>query len=322
MPEGTRPRFVTFIAEPVEPDHPALAVLRDLGEVRLGNPTRRYAEDELAAALRDCDAVLITSRDAVTRAIIERAPKLKVICKLGARPDHVDYQAAGERGIRVLATPGSNADSVAEHAILLAMAVLRRLGQTCAHLKAGGWRDGVPLTFELTGKTVGLIGVGLVGGKVAEKLRGFRVRLLGLDPYVSALRAAELGVELVDLEALLAAADVVSLHATLTPQTRHLIGEPQLRRMRPTAVLVNTARGALVDEAALIRALQEGWIAGAGLDVFEQEPLPASSPLAAMDHVVATPHSAAYTRETMDREMAWAVEDVRRVLLGQEPLRS
>ncbi len=314
---GADPRFVIFITEPKE--HPSLDVLRSIGEVRTGHRNRRYSETELAAELRDCDAVLVTSRDRITRAVIEAAPRLKIISKYGARPENVDLEAASEHGIRVLSTPWANPDSVAEHAILLLLAVLRRLIQVSAHVRAGGWRDTVRPSVELKGKTVGLVGLGGVGSRVAEKLGGFGVHLLAVDPYLSPDRAAPLGVKLVDLDALLSEADIITLHAMVTPETRHMIGEAQLRKMRPSAVLVNTARGALVDEAALLRALQEGWIAGAGLDVFEEEPVAADNPLLALDTLVATPHVAANTQEAIERELSWAAEDVTRVLLGGSP---
>ena len=314
---GVDHRFVIFITEPK--DHPSLELLRSIGEVRTGHRKQRYSEAELAEELRDCDAVLITSRDIVTRAVIEAAPRLKVISKYGARPENVDLEAAAEHGIQVLSAPLANPESVAEYAILLMLAALRRLIEVNAHLRAGSWRDTVRPTTELKGRTVGLVGLGGVGSRVAEKLGGFGVRLLAHDPYVPSDRAAALNVELVDLDTLLRQADVVSLHAMVTPNTRHMIGEAQLRTMRPSAILVNTARGALVDEPVLVRALQERWIAGAGLDVFEDEPVAPDNPLLSIETVVVTPHVAANTQEAIDRELNWAAEDLKRVLLGGSP---
>src|SRR5512140_2442311 len=160
MTEQAEPeqRFVILVTEPH--DHPSMDILRSIGEVRLGDPTRRYTEDSLAEALRDCDAVLITSRDTITRRVIEAAPRLKVISKSGARPEKVDLEAAAERGIRVLSTPAANPESVSEHAILLILGVQRRLCEVSAGLRAGAWRDRVKLGTELAGKTVGLVGVG------------------------------------------------------------------------------------------------------------------------------------------------------------------
>lgn len=314
----TDQRFVIFITEPH--DHPSLDILRSIGEVRLGDRGHRYTEEGLAQALRDCDAVLITSRDRITRAVIDAAPRLKVISKYGARPDKVDLEAAAERGIKVLSTPWSNPESVAEHAILLMLAVQRRLCEVVAGLRAGEWRDRVTLGTELAGKIVGVIGLGNVGGKVAEKLKGFSVRLLAHDPYADAAKAESLGVELVDLPSLLQLSDIVSLHAMVTSENYHMMGEAQFRQMKPTSILINTARGALVDEAALVKALREKWIGGAGIDVFEEEPVPSMNPLLEVASVIATPHSAAFTQEAMDRELTWAAEDVKRVLLGEDPI--
>jgi D-3-phosphoglycerate dehydrogenase / 2-oxoglutarate reductase len=319
MPEPgeTSQRFVILITEPS--DHPALDILRSLGEVRLGHPDRRYTDLELGEALRDCDAVMITSRDRITRAQMEGAPRLKVISKFGARPEKVDLEAAAERGIKVLFTPLANPESVAEHVVLLILAVQRRLCEVVGQLRAGEWRNRVSAGTELTAKTVGLVGFGNVGSRVAEKLRGFNVRLLAYDPWADTSKAAALNVELVDLDGLLRSSDVVSLHAMVTVDNHHMIGEAQLRMMRPTSILINTARGPLVDESALVHALQERWIAGAGLDVYEEEPVPSTNPLLRIDTVVATPHTAAHTREAIEREISWAADDVRRVLLGEAP---
>jgi len=317
-PTVSKLRFVTLITEPIE--HPSLDILRSVGDVRLGDPSRRYTEEALGEALRDCDAVLITSRDRITRAHIEGAPRLKVIGKYGARPEKVDMEAAAERGVHVLWTPQSNPESVAEHVVLLILAIQRRLREVAAGLRAGQWRDRVQLGTELAGRTVGLVGFGNVGTRVAAKLSGFDVRIIACDPFVDGSRAAALGVDLVELSTLLATSDVVSLHAMVTPESNHMIGEAQLRAMKPTAILINTARGALIQEDALVRALEEGWIAGAGIDVFEEEPVAATNPLLRLDCVVATPHVAAHTREAMDRELTWAAEDVKRVLLGESPI--
>jgi D-3-phosphoglycerate dehydrogenase len=175
---------------------------------------------------------------------------------------------------------------------------------------------------EFAGQTVGLVGLGNVGSSVARKLTGFNVHLLAYDPWVDPMTAAGLNIRLVDLEMLLKSSDVVSLHAMLTPDSQHMIGRAQLEMMKPTSILINTARGPLVNEEDLIRALEERRIAGAGIDVFEEEPVPPGNRLLELDNVVATPHTAAYTKEAMDRELTWAAEDVVRVLLGEPPLHS
>ena len=309
--------FIVLVTEPTE--HSSLAILRTLGEVRLGDPEKRYTEESLGEALKDCDAVLITSRDRITRAHIESSPRLKVISKFGAPPENIDLEAAADRGIKVLCTPLANPESVAEHTVLLILAVQKRLRQVSEGLRAGEWRNRMPVGVELAGKTVGLVGFGSVGSSVAKHLSGFNVRVVVYDPWADRTKGASLSVEFAELAPLLKNSDVVSLHAMVTPQSRHMIGSAQLRMMKPSSILINTARGALVDEAALVGALEKGWIAGAGIDVFEEEPVSRSNPLLHMDCVVATPHIAAHTREAMDKERTWAAEDVRRVLLGDAP---
>lgn len=312
------PKLSVFIAEPFP--EAACAVIRDIAEVRLGVADRAYTEEELSREVRDVHGLVVTSRDCVTARVIEAAPRLRVITKSGARPVNVDVEAARQRGIAVTWTPGANAVSVAEHTLALMLAAMRRLPVLTARLRGGGWRDLSILGTELQGKTIGLIGLGSVGRQVVRKLRGFDVRILAHDPFIPSPKLAELGVTPTPLETLLREADVVSIHCELTNLTRHLIGAPELERMKPTAFLVNTARGAIVDEAALDAALSARRIAGAALDVFETEPASAANRLLALDNVVATPHTAAYTAEALARETTWALEDVRAILLGRPPI--
>jgi len=311
-------QFKVLIAEGFAED--AAKVLEGFAEVKLAPPKGAFTEEDLIRELADCDAVIISSRTGVPRRVIEASPKLKVISKFGAKPDNVDFQAAAERGIRVLWTPLSNPDSVAEFTVLLMLSLLRKLARAVEVLRQGKWRNDVEHTSDIHRQTVGLIGLGNVGIRVAERLRGFQPRLIAFDPYVSPDRAMQAEVELVDFSALLAESDVVSLHATLTPEARHMIGYPQFQAMKRGAILINTARGGLVDESALVKALKEGLIAGAGLDVFEKEPPDADNALLRMDNVIATPHIAARTRDTVYRERTWAAEDVKRILSGQEPI--
>ena len=313
-------RFRVFITEPKV--HPAVAHLREIADVRQGPSDRRMDERELSGELRDAHAVLITSRDRVTGAMIQGAARLRVIAKFGARPENVDWDAARRRGVRILWAPEANSDSVAEYTVLLILAHLRRILQAVHHLRAGGWRNTFETGRELRGRTVGLIGLGNVGARVARCLGGFEVTLLGCDPAVSGERAATIGVRLAALPDLLAQSDVVSLHAMATPETRHLIDEGALRRMKRNALLVNTARGALVDEDALARALGQGWIGGACLDVFAEEPVAASHPLLGAPRTIVSPHIAAQTVEAQDREVTQTIEDVIRVLKGGEPVYS
>ena len=311
-------RFKVLIAEGFSED--AIKVLEGVAAVTLAPPKGIFTEEDLIRSLSDCDAVLISSRTGVSRRVMEASPKLKVISKFGAKPDNVDFTAAAERGIRVLWTPLSNPDSVAEFTVLLMLSLLRKLWQGVAVLRQGKWRNDTTHTSDIRGRTVGLVGLGNVGMRVVERLRGFQPKVIAYDPFIPSERAKQAGVELTDFSTLLRESDVISLHATLTPETRHLFGYKQFQAMKRTAVLINTARGGLVDEAALAQALQEGLLAGGGLDVFEVEPPAPDNPLLTMENVICTPHIAARTRDTVYRERTWAAEDVKRVLLGQEPV--
>lgn len=312
--------FRIFITEPK--DHPALSQLREIGEVRQGPSNRRMDEAELAGQMRGAHAVLFTSRDRITGPMIEEAAALRVVAKFGARPENVDWDAARRRGVRVLWAPQANSDSVAEYTVLLIFAYLRQLVPAVQHVREGGWRDTLPFGRELRGQTVGLIGLGNVGARVARCLSGFGVALLGTDPVVTSSRAAEIGVRLVSLEELLGHSDIVCLHAMVTPETRQMIDAAALRRMKPHSLLVNTARGALVDEDALAEALAARRIGGACLDVFSGEPITASHALLRAPRTIVSPHIAAHTVEAQDREVAQTIEDVVRVLTGREPLYS
>jgi phosphoglycerate dehydrogenase-like enzyme len=243
------------------------------------------------------------------------------VAKYGSKPgsDNVDLDAATAHGVVVCYTPGANADSVAEHTVVLMLALLKRLWQTSSLLRAGHWRDLSLLGQELQGRTVGIIGFGIVGRKVAHKLMGFGVHLLVCDPFVPHDDAELANAQLVDLATLMSQGDIVNVHAILNESTINLIGEKELRRCKRSAYLVNTARGAIVNEAALIKALRKGWIAGAALDVFTEEPPRADNPLLHMDNVLVTPHFASCTEDAFKRETETAMAEVRRVLGGKIP---
>ena len=311
--------FKVFIPEPEwEESH---KVLEEIAEVKIGEPSVVYTESQLIEEITDVDALIITSQHHVSRKVIEAARKLKVIVKYGSKPgiDNVDIDAATEKGIVVCYTPYANSDSVAEHTIALTLALLKKLDTMSFRLRQGKWRDKSLLGSELLGKTVGIIGLGSVGCKVAEKIRGFGVKLTAYDPYVSKETAKRVGVRLVDLETLLKESDILTIHAALTERTVHLIGEKELKLVKKSAFIINTARGAIIDEKALIKALKEGWIAGAALDVFEEEPPKPDNPLLKMDNVLVTPHFASCTYEAYQREAFMAAEEVLRVLQGMKP---
>jgi D-3-phosphoglycerate dehydrogenase / 2-oxoglutarate reductase len=272
---------------------------------------------ELLEVLPAYDAVVIRSATSIDAEVLAAAERLKVIARAGIGLDNVDVDAATAKGIIVCNAPQSNVISAAEHTVALLLALARRVPAADASLRAGQWRRGAFEGVELHGKTLGVLGLGRVGLLVAQRCSAFGMRLVAYDPFVSAERAARVGVELaVSVDAICAQADVVSVHLPKTAETVGIVGEAQLRAMKPTALLVNTSRGGIVDEAALHRALVEGWIGGAALDVFATEPV-TESPLFALDNVVVTPHLGASTAEAQDKAGTMVAEAVRLALAGE-----
>jgi phosphoglycerate dehydrogenase-like enzyme len=280
-------------------------------------PCPEEDDSGLAALLPDAEVLLHVLKP-VTAAVIEHAPKLRLIQKIGVGVNTIDLAAARASGIAVANMPGTNTPAVAETAVLLMLAALRNLAGLDRACRAGqGWAVGGGLqerVGELRGRTVGLVGAGMVPRALVPMLQGFGAQLL----YWSPREHPELGIPRGELPELLAEADIVSLHVPLVPETERLIDRGALARMKPGAILVNTARGGLVDEAALIEALTSGHLRAAGLDVFTQEPLPADSPLLALDNVVLMPHVAWLTPETLDRSLDVAVDNMRRLRDGAE----
>ena len=263
------------------------------------------------------DALIVRSQTKVTADVIEAAENLKVIARAGIGLDHVDVEGATRRGVMVVNAPQSNIVSAAEHAVALMLAQARNIPQANTALKAGRWERERYQGVELAGKTLGVVGLGRVGSMVAQRCAAFGMRVIAFDPYVPRERAKEMGVELMPtLEALLVQADFVSLHLPRTPDTEALIGERELALMKEGARLVNTSRGGIVDEAALAKAIEDGHLAGAALDVFAEEPT-TESPLFAFDHIVVTPHLGASTVEAQDKAGASIAEMVRLALMGE-----
>jgi D-3-phosphoglycerate dehydrogenase len=264
----------------------------------------------LDAELAEADALIVRSATRVTEDLLDRAPRLRVIGRAGVGVDNIDLEAATRRGILVMNTPGGNAASVAEHALALMLALARSIPQLSAALHAGRWEKSGAAGAELRGKTLGIVGLGRVGAEVAQRARGFEMRVVAHDPYLSPERAAEWGVELVPLAELFAQSDFVSLHTGLSPATERMMNKETLAHMKRGARLINTARGELVDEAALAEALRSGHLAGAGLDVFAAEP-PRDSPLLAFPNVIATPHVAGSTAEAQEEVGVQIAQQVR-----------
>ena len=275
------------------------------------------ADDSRLAALLPEAEVLLHVLKPVTAAAIALAPRLRLIQKIGVGVNTIDLDAARARGIAVANMPGTNTQAVAEAALLLMLAALRNLAGLDRACRAGlGWARGPDMQErggELRGRTVGLVGAGMVPRALAPMLRGFGAEAVYWSPHDH----PELGIPRRDLPDLLAGADIVSLHLPLVPETEQLIDHAALQRMKPGAVLVNTARGGLVDEAALVEALSAGHLRAAGLDVFAAEPVAADNPLLRLDNVVLMPHVAWLTPETLDRSLDIAVENMRRLRDGR-----
>ncbi|MDA8216367.1 MAG: C-terminal binding protein [Dehalococcoidales bacterium] len=280
-----------------------------------------WAEDEIIAAAAEMDGLLVGAAP-ITRRVMTALPRLRVVGRYGIGVDCVDVEAATELGVAVCNTPGYCAREVADHALMLLLTCNRQLLPMLQAMREGVWdRDLARGLHSLHSLTLGIVAFGDIGREVAKRARAFGLRVLAYDPFVSQAVADAHEVSMVSLEKLLAQADYVSVHAPLTKQTHHLLSEREFGLMKPTAFLLNTARGPVVDEAALVKALREGRIAGAALDVFENEPIDKQNPLLAMANVVVTPHIAGSTTESyqeVTRRLGLAVGTV---LAGGWPTR-
>jgi len=288
-----------------------LKLLADTPEIEVANCAGKPRE-ELERALAGAHALIVRSETRVTADLLTRGPNLRVIARAGTGVDNIDVHAATRRGIAVMNAPGANTVSAAEHAMGLLLAQARHIPWAAEAMRRGEWDRKRFEGTELRGKTIGIVGLGRIGGHVAMLARAFGMHVVGHDPYLSPERAAELQLKLLPLDQLLGQADVVTLHVAHTEQTHHLINGERLKLMKPTAVLVNTARGELVDEAALADAIRDKRIGGAAIDVFAVEPLPADAPLRKLERVILTPHLAASTAEAQERvsvEICGAVRD-------------
>lgn len=295
---------------------PERAVLEPLG-ARLA-PHQCRVEDETAAATAGARVVLAQFAPVTRRVLAGLAPGATVV-RYGIGVDNIDLAAARELGVRVAYVPDYCIDEVADHTVALLLGLMRKLPTLEAELRGGGW-GGIAAARPMPAlgeSTVGLLGLGRIGRAVVARLRPFGCRLLAHDPALGEADAAALGVARADRDTVLREAHAVSLHMPLTPQTRHAIGPEALALMRPGAVVVNTARGGLVDAEALAEALHAGQIGGAGLDVFEAEPLPADSPLRAAPRLILTPHMSWYSDGAITRLQTLAAEEAARALRGE-----
>ncbi len=300
--QKTNPQIVAMLAEKAE------VVQVNEGSV-----------EDLREKLKGAYAVFLGTWVKFTAELMDISPELKVISRTGVGVDNVDIAAASERGIMVLNTPTANAVSVAEHAVTLILALAKQLFFLDGSIRDDNFKARrLNLPIDVDGKTLGLIGCGGIGRLVAQKCRlGFNMKVLGYDPY---LKTAPEGIELVkDIEDIYRQSDFISIHLPLTDETRNMINAETLTKFKPGAILINTSRGGIVDEAALAAALNSGQIAGAGLDVFSQEPVPMESPLLQAKNLIMTPHSAALTQECVLRVATAAAEGIIAAVEGREP---
>jgi len=269
----------------------------------------------LKDALLDAAAIIVRSETKVTGELMAGAPKLKIVARAGIGTDNIDLEEATRRGIPVLTAPGANSNSAAEHAVALMLSLCRKIPAAAQSMAEGKWDRKQFEGTELRGKTLGILGLGRIGTMVAKLAQGFGMTVIALDPFVMPAHAQSLGVELLPLDDVLGRADLLTLHIALTGDTRHLLNAARFALMKKGMMIVNTARGALIDDAALVAALHSGQVAAAALDVFEPEPLPADSPLRAAPNLVLTPHLGASTREAQSRVALEIAESVRDALL-------
>lgn len=298
-------------------DKGARAILTDAGFELFDSPPRApFGEEDIIDLLEDVDAVIADS-DAYTDRVFAERPRLKLVSRWGVGIDSIDLAAATRHGVMVTNTPGIITDAVADLAFTFILGLARRLVECDSLVRGGGWQK--MIGANVGGATLGIIGVGDIGTCSARRGKGFGMRVLAFDPVPRQEVAAQLGVEFVDLETLLRESDFVTLHCNATPENRNMIGAEQLAMMKPTAFLINCARGSLVDETALVDALKSGTIAGAGLDVFAQEPPDPDNPLFALDNCLVTPHTATMDRKTIQRVSLQVTANTLDALQGRRP---
>jgi D-3-phosphoglycerate dehydrogenase len=277
------------------------------------------ADDDVIDLAGDADAIIVGSAP-ITRRVICALSRCKVIVSFRSGVDNIDLEAATQQGIPVYRTMGANCDEVATHAMALLLALIRKVILLNSLVKSQIWEyEPVSPIWRMSGKTLGIVGFGMIGQSLARKARGFDLELLATDPFQTSEVAAEHGVCLIGLEELLRRADYITLHIPLSRETRHLIGLREFQLMKPTALLINTARGAVVDELALHKVLKEGGISGAALDTLEVEPPDPMNPLLELDNVIITPHCAWYSQESTAETVIRAASQVIAVLKGETP---
>ncbi|MBA3321265.1 MAG: phosphoglycerate dehydrogenase, partial [Pyrinomonadaceae bacterium] len=269
------------------------------------------SEDELRELLHDYDGLIVRSETKVTASLMDGAARLRAVGRAGVGVDNIDVAAATSRGIVVMNAPDGNTMTTAEHTLALLLALARRVPQANSSLRAGKWERKKFVGVELRGKTLGVVGLGRIGQVVASRARGFEMKVIAFDPFVAPEQARDSDIELATLEEVCARADFLTVHTPLTAETRGIVGAREMARMQPHVRVINCARGGLIDEQALYEALTEGRIAGAALDVFEQEPPPSDHPLLNLEEVITTPHLGASTREAQEGVAVTVAEQMR-----------
>lgn len=296
-------------------------ILSKYAEVIVANTTY---ENKLIELAKDVDVIMVVYAK-ITKNIINSAIKLRGIVRYGIGVDNIDLEAATARGIVVANVPDYCIGTVADHTWALILALIRKVTLADRYVRnklyIGRWTSPPEYLrgIDLEGKTLGIIGLGRIGREVAKRAKGFNVKVIAYDPYISKDIARELEIELTDLETVLRESDIISIHCPLTKETHHLINEDRIKLMRKRPYIINTSRGAIIDEKALYKALKEGIISGAALDVFEIEPPPENNPLFELDNVILTPHIAWYTEEALKRLEMNAVDEAIRILKGEPP---
>ena len=297
----------------------ARAILEPCCEIVV-EPERVYSAEDLVPVFAGVEGALLTAFEKVPRQVIEASPRLLALSKYGAGIETIDLDAATEHGIPVVNTPGANSLGVAEHTVALIVSLLRQVPELDRLVRDGRWKDARRIIGgDIEGSVLGLVGLGHIGQLVARRMSALGMRVLAYDPFQADASFAAVGADRAELDDLVAAADVVSLHMTVTAETRRLFDADRLSRMKPDAFLVNTARAALVDQDALVAALREGRLGGAALDVMEPEPLPADSPLFEVERLIITPHHAGTTVRTRERTLKQAATNLVRMLGGELP---
>ena len=318
-----KPRVLITVESVGQVHGEALRRLQEIADVDVVNSSTFSHKNELLQIIGDYEGAIITSNIPFDREVIAKAEKLKVVSRLGVGYDRVDVKTAVERNITVTNAPVLT-ETVVELVFGLLFAVARNISKADAYVKGGKWKvreERVKFTgVDFFGKTLGIVGLGRVGSLLARRAQSFDMTLLYHDIVRNKALEEELDIQFLPLDVLLSQADFVSIHSPLTEKTRGLISEKELKTMKSSAILINTSRGPVVTETALIKALTEGWIACAGLDVYENEPIHPDSLLLTLDNVVLTPHLGAGTRECNERVVSAAVENTIRVLKGEKPL--